>query len=174
MICRIDVPAKYITIFWTSLMTTAKWKDLIIDARTDKGDSEGEDDGSNNEGAEDEDIENDNGSIPSGFDEGEDYMTEAKMTEEAFEVAWDCSLVRQVGGDANWAPTAQAHRTAIDLLGSILNSSTKQHITCRSVLLAPEEFCFLTASPVEKVTGALMLLSIGMFGPQDRMNNVRK
>ena len=43
-----------------------------------------------------------------------------------------------------------------------------------SVLLAPEEFCFLTASPVEKVTGALMLLSIGMFGPQDRMNNVRK
>lgn len=42
-----------------------------------------------------------------------------------------------------------------------------------SVLLAPEEFCFLTASPVEKVTGALMLLSVGMFGPQDRTNNVR-
>ena len=88
-----------------------------------------------NKGAEDEEMEEDDGSIPSGFDEGEDYMTEAEMTEEAFEIAWDCSL-SQVGGDADWAPTAQAHRAAIDLLGSLLNSSTKQHIACIKALNA--------------------------------------
>ena len=35
MIARVDLPAKYIPTFRTARLTTAKWKDLIIDARTD-------------------------------------------------------------------------------------------------------------------------------------------
>jgi hypothetical protein len=41
-------------------------------------------------------------------------------------------------------------------------------------IMTPKEFCFLAASHVEKVAGALMLLSVGMFGPQDRTNKKRK
>ena len=66
-------------------------------------------------------MEEDDDSILSGSEEGN------RLVEEAFEIAWDCSI-SQVGGDADWAPTAQAHRAAIDLLGSVLNSSTKRHI----------------------------------------------
>ena len=136
MIRQVDVPAKYISIFRTSRLTTAKWKDLIINTKTDIGDSEREDDDSKpNKGAEDKEMEEDDGSIPLEFDKGEDYMTETEMTEEAFKITWDCSL-SQVGGDADWAPTAQAHRAAIDLLGSLLNSSTKRHIACIKALNA--------------------------------------
>ena len=41
-------------------------------------------------------------------------------------------------------------------------------------VMTPEECCLLTASPVEKVAGALMLLSVGMFGQQDRTNKKQK
>jgi hypothetical protein len=46
MIARVDLPAKYIPTFRTARLTTAKWKDLIIDARTDIGDSEEDEDNS--------------------------------------------------------------------------------------------------------------------------------
>jgi hypothetical protein len=36
--------------------------------------------------------------------------------------------------------------------------------------MRPEEVCFLAASFGEKVAGALMLLSVGRFGPHDRTN----
>ena len=74
-------------------------------------------------------MEEDNDSIPSGFEEGD------RLTEDALEIAWDCSI-SQVGGGADWAPTAQAHRAAIDLLGSVLNSSTKHHIASIKALNA--------------------------------------
>jgi len=51
IICRVDVSAKNIATFRTSRMTTANWKNLIIDVRTDIGDSEGEDNDSNSKGA---------------------------------------------------------------------------------------------------------------------------
>ncbi len=41
-------------------------------------------------------------------------------------------------------------------------------------VMTSEECCFLTASPVEKVAGTLMLLSVGMFSQQDRMNKKQK
>ena len=130
MIARVDLPAKYISTFRTSRLTTAKWKYLIIDARTDIGDSDKEDDNSKtNEGTEDNKMEEDNDSIPSGSEEG-DFLAE-----EAFKVTWDCSI-SQVGREADWAPTAQAHRTAIDLLGSVLNSSTRRHLACIKTLNA--------------------------------------
>ena len=52
MIARADLPSKYIPTFRTSRLTTAKWKDLIIDARTeieDSEDDEGEDNSKTNE-----------------------------------------------------------------------------------------------------------------------------
>ena len=115
MIARVDLPAKNIATFKTSKLTTAKWKDLIIDARTDIGDSEDEEENDNsktNEGADADDMEEDNDSIPSGSEEGD------RLSEEAFEIAWDCSI-SQVRGGANWAPTVQAHRMAINLLSSV-------------------------------------------------------
>ena len=130
MIAQVDLPAKYISTFQTSRLTTAKWKDLIIDARTDIGDSDNEDDNSKtNEGTEDNEMEEDNDSIPSGSEEGDFFA------EEAFKIAWDCSI-SQVGREADWAPTAQAHRAAIDLLGSVLNSSTRRHLACIKTLNA--------------------------------------
>jgi hypothetical protein len=130
MIARVDLPAKCISTFRTSRLTTAKWKYLIIDARTDIGDSDNKDDNSKtNEGTEDNEMEEDNDSIPSGSEEG-DFLAE-----EAFEVTWDCSI-SQVGREADWAPTAQAHRAAIDLLGSVLNSSTRCHLACIKTLNA--------------------------------------
>jgi hypothetical protein len=130
MIARVDLPAKYIPTFRTARLTTAKWKDLIIDARTDIGDSEEDEDNSKtNEEVEDYEMEEDNDSIPSGSEEG-DFLAV-----EAFEIAWDCSI-SQVGREVDWVPTAQAHRAAIDLLGSVLNSSTRRHITCIKTLNA--------------------------------------
>ena len=130
MIARVDLPAKYISTVWTTRLTTAKWKDLIIDARTDIGDSEEEDDNSKtNEEAEDNEMEEDNDSIPSGSEEGD------LLADKAFEIAWDCSI-SHVGREADWAPTAQAHRAVIDLLGSVLNSSTRHHIACIKTLNA--------------------------------------
>jgi hypothetical protein len=57
------------------------------------------------------------------------------LADEAFEIAWDCSI-SQVGREVDWVPTAQAHRAAIDLLGSVLNSSTRRHIACIKTLNA--------------------------------------
>ena len=37
-------------------------------------------------------------------------------------------------------------------------------------VMMPEEFCLLTASPVEKVAGPLMLLLVGRFNPRERRN----
>ena len=132
MIARVDLPAKYIATFRTSKLTMAKWKDLIINARRDIGDSEDEEENDNlktNEGDDADDMEEDNDSIPSGSEEG------ARLSEEAFEIAWDCSI-SQVGRGADWAPTAQAHRAAINLLGSVLNSLTRRHIACIKALNA--------------------------------------
>jgi hypothetical protein len=66
------------------------------------------------EGAEDEEMEEDDGSIPSGFDKGEDYMTEIEMTEEAFAITWDCSL-SQVGGPTGHQPCRLTARPSIYL-----------------------------------------------------------
>jgi len=130
MIAQVDLPAKYISTFRTSRLTTAKWKDLIIDARAGIGDSEDKDDSSKtNEGAEDDKMEEDNDSIPSGSEEGDFSAVEP------FEIAWDCSI-SQVGREADWALTAQAHRAAIDLLDSVLNSWTRRHIACIKTLNA--------------------------------------
>ena len=54
---------------------------------------------------------------------------------EPFKIAWDCSI-SQVGREADWAPTAQAHRAAINLLDSVLNSWTRRHIACIKTLNA--------------------------------------
>ena len=130
MIAQVDLPAKYISTFRTSRLTTAKWKDLIINARAGIGDSEDKDDSSKtNEGAEDDKMEEDNDSIPSGSEEGDFSAVEP------FEIAWDCSI-SQVGREADWALTVQAHRTAIDLLDSVLNSWTRCHIACIKTLNA--------------------------------------
>jgi hypothetical protein len=94
------------------------------------GDSEDEEENDNsktNEGADADDMEEDNDSIPSGSEKGD------HLSEEAFEIAWDCSI-SQVRGGGNRAPTAQAHRAAIDLLGSVLNSLTRRHIACIKAL----------------------------------------
>ena len=130
MIAQVDLPAKYISTFRTSRLTTAKWKDLIINARAGIGDSEDKDDSSKtNEGAEDDKMEEDNDSTPSGSEEGDFSAVEP------FEIAWDCSI-SQVGREADWALTVQAHRTAIDLLDSVLNSWTRRHIACIKTLNA--------------------------------------
>ena len=88
MIAQVDLPAKYISKFRTARLTTAKWKVLIIDARTDIGDSEDDEDNSktNNEEAEDNEMEEDNDSIPPGSEEGD------LLADDAFEIAWDCSI----------------------------------------------------------------------------------
>lgn len=99
MILRTNVPGKFLIRLETEKLTTSKWKDLIIDARMDVEDSGGEDEDSKNKKDEDGEMEIDDGSIPSGFDEGEYDETSA-----IFEVDWGSSL-SQMGESADWAPT---------------------------------------------------------------------
>ena len=107
--------------YWTLEGSTDTQSELLSE--------EDEDNSKTNEEVEDYEMEEDNDSIPSGSEEG-DFLAV-----EAFEIAWDCSI-SQVGREADWAPTAQAHRAAIDLLGSVLNSSTRCHLACIKTLNA--------------------------------------
>ena len=129
MILKRDVPRKYLRQLETGKLTTAEWKNLIIDARTHVEDSGGEDD-------EDEEMEYDDedeaDSLPSGFNEGQ-YDEEDLQTGDIFEVDWDDS---QMGEGGDWVPSMKSHRAAIDLLGSILNSSTRRHLACVKALNA--------------------------------------
>ena len=129
MILKRDVPRKYLRQLETGKLTTAEWKNLIIDARTHVEDSGGEDD-------EDEEMEYDDedeaDSLPSGFNEGQ-YDEEDLQTGDIFEVDWEDS---QTGEGGDWVPSMKSHRAAIDLLGSILNSSTRRHLACVKALNA--------------------------------------
>ncbi len=100
---------------------------LFVTMMRGRRDDEGEDNSKTKEEDEEDDMEEDDESIPSGSEEGD------RLTEDAFEIAWDCSI-SQVRGGGNRAPTAQAHRAAIDLLGSVLNSLTRRHIACIKAL----------------------------------------
>ena len=135
MILKRDAPRKYLRQLETSKLTTAEWKNLIIDARTHvensgEEDDEDEDDG-NDDGDDDVDMADD-GSLPSGFDEGS-YDDGDLQTGDIFEVEWDYS---QMGEGGDWVPSMKSHRAAIDLLGSILNSSTRRHLACVKALNA--------------------------------------
>jgi hypothetical protein len=100
MIKRNNVPSKFRITFQTGKLTTSKWKDLIINAKTDIGDSGEEEDLKTNYD-DDEEIE-DKGTIPSGFDEAE------YDDGQEFNFQWEGEL-NKLGGDANWALTARAH-----------------------------------------------------------------
>ncbi len=71
-----------------------------------------------------------------------------------------------------WAATAARCKHALHCDVSIGGAGDLLSIV--GGIMTPEEFCFLTASHVEKVAGTLMLLSVGMFGPQDRTNKKQK
>jgi hypothetical protein len=118
MILKRNAPRKYLRQLETSKLTTAEWKNLIIDARTHVEDSGREDDEEEDDDDDDED-EADDGSLPSGFDKGQ-YDEEDLQTGDIFEVDWDDS---QMGERGDWVPSMKSHHAAIDLLGSILNSS---------------------------------------------------
>jgi hypothetical protein len=93
---------------------------LIIDAKKNIGDSNEEETSKTNYD-DDEEME-DEGSIPSGFDKGKyDKVPE-------FEVQWEGKELSQLGGDADWALTVRAHRVAINLLGQVLNTSSRHHL----------------------------------------------
>ena len=117
MILKRDVPRKYLCQLETGKLTTAECKNLIIDARTHVEDSGGEDDEDKEMEYDDEDEAD---SLPSGFNEGQ-YDEEDLQTGDIFEVDWEDS---QTGEGGDWVPSMKSHRAAIDLLGSILNSST--------------------------------------------------
>jgi hypothetical protein len=129
MILKRDVPRKYLRQLETGKLTTAEWKNLIIDARTHVEDSGGEDD-------DDEEMEYDDkdeaDSLPSVLNEGQ-YVEEELQTGDIFEVDWEDS---QTGEGGDWVPSMKSHRAAIDLLGSILNSSTRRHLACIKALNA--------------------------------------
>jgi len=129
MILKRDVPRKYLHQLETGKLTTTEWKNLIIDARTHVEDSGGEDD-------EDEEMEYDDedeaDSLLSGVNEGQ-YDEEDLQTGDIFEVDWEDS---QTGEGGDWVPSMKSHRAAIDLLGSILNSSTRRHLACVKALNA--------------------------------------
>ena len=78
------------------------------------------------------DDEDEADSLLSGVNEGQ-YDEEDLQTGDIFEVDWEDS---QTGEGGDWVPAMKSHRAAIDLLGSILNSSTRRHLACVKALNA--------------------------------------
>ncbi len=118
MIRRKDVPCKFLSQFKTGRLTTTGWKDLNIDARMYVDSSKDKD---TKDDKEEDKKMGDEGSIPSGFDEGKYDKVEE------FKFKWEGDL-HQLGGDANWVPTARAHQAAIYLLRQVLNTSSQRHL----------------------------------------------
>ena len=87
MILQTNVPSRFLICLETKKLTTSEWKDLIIDARMDVEDSGGGDEDSKKEEDKDEKMKMNNGSTPSGFNEGE-----YDETSTIFKVDWGSSL----------------------------------------------------------------------------------
>ncbi len=113
-IARVDLPGSFVLQFKTGCLTTAAWTDLFIDAKHHVEGDDSEEEEPNSAGGKDNmetnDLDEDKGSrLLSGFDEG-DYNNFQEIN-----IKWDCDL-HELGGGADWAHTAKAHRATLDLL----------------------------------------------------------